>query len=181
MCLALTCPLLSPRRPDHPEARVVRSESDGSFTLTLSVPELERAFGKKFKSKTKYKKKRVQDAKHCTVSPLGLALLLLLHLVPLLTNNTPPRLSATSSPLTFSSSFCHSFIIFSFLQDVCAGQNLDSRKIHLSPVSCLDLLLLSRNRTSCAQPASPSLRQTQSWIAYRVWNSSEAPKGSTCH
>ncbi|XP_034394625.1 tropomodulin-1 isoform X1 [Cyclopterus lumpus] len=34
-------------------ARVVRSESDGSFTLTLSVPELERAFGKKFKSKTK--------------------------------------------------------------------------------------------------------------------------------
>lgn len=39
------------------EARVVRSESDGSFTLTLSVPELERAFGKKFKSKTKYKTK----------------------------------------------------------------------------------------------------------------------------
>nr|XP_046264533.1 tropomodulin-1 isoform X1 [Scatophagus argus]XP_046264540.1 tropomodulin-1 isoform X1 [Scatophagus argus] len=37
-------------------ARVIRSESDGSFTLTLSVPELERAFGKKFKSKTKYKK-----------------------------------------------------------------------------------------------------------------------------
>uniref|UniRef100_A0A3P9I8N8 Tropomodulin 1 n=2 Tax=Oryzias latipes TaxID=8090 RepID=A0A3P9I8N8_ORYLA len=34
-------------------ARVVRSESDGSFTLTLSVPELERAFGKKFKSRTK--------------------------------------------------------------------------------------------------------------------------------
>ncbi|XP_069023928.1 tropomodulin-1 isoform X2 [Embiotoca jacksoni] len=34
-------------------ARVVRSESDGSFTLTLSVPELQRAFGKKFKSKTK--------------------------------------------------------------------------------------------------------------------------------
>ena len=36
-------------------ARVIRSEvdSDGSFTLTLSVPELERAFGKKFKSKTK--------------------------------------------------------------------------------------------------------------------------------
>lgn len=40
------------------QARVVRSESDGSFTLTLSVPELERAFGKKFKSKTKYKKKK---------------------------------------------------------------------------------------------------------------------------
>lgn len=39
------------------EARVVRSESDGSFTLTLSVPELERAFGKKFKSKTKYRTK----------------------------------------------------------------------------------------------------------------------------
>ncbi|XP_061625350.1 tropomodulin-1 isoform X4 [Phyllopteryx taeniolatus] len=38
-------------------ARVVRSESDGSFTLTLSVPELERAFGKKFKSKTNEKKK----------------------------------------------------------------------------------------------------------------------------
>ncbi|XP_007567728.1 tropomodulin-1 isoform X1 [Poecilia latipinna] len=34
-------------------ARVVRSESDGSFTFTLSVPELERAFGKKFKCKTK--------------------------------------------------------------------------------------------------------------------------------
>ncbi|KAK1886005.1 Tropomodulin-1 [Dissostichus eleginoides] len=34
-------------------ARVVRSEADGSFTLTLSVPELEMAFGKKFKSKTK--------------------------------------------------------------------------------------------------------------------------------
>lgn len=42
------------------EARVVRSESDGSFTLTLSVPELERAFGKKFKSKTKYKTEREQ-------------------------------------------------------------------------------------------------------------------------
>lgn len=42
------------------EARVVRSESDGSFTLTLSVPELERAFGKKFKSKTKYRTKRGQ-------------------------------------------------------------------------------------------------------------------------
>ncbi|XP_051939511.1 tropomodulin-1 isoform X1 [Hippocampus zosterae] len=38
-------------------ARVVRSESDGSFTLTLSVPELERAFGKKFKSKTNKKEK----------------------------------------------------------------------------------------------------------------------------
>ncbi|XP_035023432.1 tropomodulin-1 isoform X3 [Hippoglossus stenolepis] len=38
-------------------ARVVRSESDGSFTLTLSVPELERAFGKKFKCKTNKKEK----------------------------------------------------------------------------------------------------------------------------
>ncbi|KAG7223680.1 hypothetical protein INR49_015405 [Caranx melampygus] len=38
-------------------ARVIRSESDGSFTLTLSVPELERAFGKKFKSKTNEKEK----------------------------------------------------------------------------------------------------------------------------
>ncbi|XP_076585832.1 tropomodulin-1 isoform X1 [Chaetodon auriga] len=38
-------------------ARVVRSESDGSFTLTLSVPELEMAFGKKFKSKTNKKEK----------------------------------------------------------------------------------------------------------------------------
>lgn len=40
-------------------ARVIRSDhhSDGSFTLTLSVPELERAFGKKFKPKlTKTKK-----------------------------------------------------------------------------------------------------------------------------
>ncbi|KAK0139559.1 Tropomodulin-1 [Merluccius polli] len=36
-------------------ARVVRCDpgTDGSFTLTLSVPELERAFGKKFKSHTK--------------------------------------------------------------------------------------------------------------------------------
>ncbi|KAL2098294.1 hypothetical protein ACEWY4_007501 [Coilia grayii] len=34
-------------------ARVIRSDSDGSFTLTLSVPELERAFGKKFKCKSK--------------------------------------------------------------------------------------------------------------------------------
>uniref|UniRef100_A0A1A7WQU8 Tropomodulin 1 n=3 Tax=Iconisemion striatum TaxID=60296 RepID=A0A1A7WQU8_9TELE len=40
-------------------ARVVRSESDGSFTFTLSVPELERAFGKKFKSKTK--KRRLEE------------------------------------------------------------------------------------------------------------------------
>uniref|UniRef100_A0A3P8YVF8 Tropomodulin 1 n=1 Tax=Esox lucius TaxID=8010 RepID=A0A3P8YVF8_ESOLU len=42
-------------------ARVVRSDhhSDGSFTLTLSVPELERAFGKKFKPKlTKPKTKK---------------------------------------------------------------------------------------------------------------------------
>ncbi|XP_034094450.1 tropomodulin-1 isoform X1 [Gymnodraco acuticeps] len=38
-------------------ARVVRSEADGSFTLTLSVPELEMAFGKKFKSKTNKKEK----------------------------------------------------------------------------------------------------------------------------
>ncbi|XP_047433597.1 tropomodulin-1 isoform X3 [Mugil cephalus] len=38
-------------------ARVVRSESDGSFTLTLSVPELERAFAKKFKPKTNKKEK----------------------------------------------------------------------------------------------------------------------------
>ncbi|KAM4750009.1 tropomodulin-1 isoform 1-T1 [Anableps anableps] len=38
-------------------ARVVRSESDGSFTFTLSVPELERAFGKKFKCKTNKKEK----------------------------------------------------------------------------------------------------------------------------
>lgn len=42
-------------------ARVIRSDhhSDGSFTLTLSVPELERAFGKKFKPKlTKPKTKK---------------------------------------------------------------------------------------------------------------------------
>ncbi|KAK7929332.1 hypothetical protein WMY93_005727 [Mugilogobius chulae] len=38
-------------------ARVVRSESDGSITFTLSVPELEKAFGKKFKSKTNKKEK----------------------------------------------------------------------------------------------------------------------------
>uniref|UniRef100_A0A3P9AEV6 Tropomodulin 1 n=2 Tax=Esox lucius TaxID=8010 RepID=A0A3P9AEV6_ESOLU len=46
-------------------ARVVRSDhhSDGSFTLTLSVPELERAFGKKFKPKlTKPKTKKVKAA-----------------------------------------------------------------------------------------------------------------------
>ncbi|XP_076151602.1 tropomodulin-1 isoform X1 [Alosa pseudoharengus] len=40
-------------------ARVVRSDSDGSFTLTLSVPELERAFGKTFKSKIR--KKRLEE------------------------------------------------------------------------------------------------------------------------
>lgn len=53
------------------EARVVRSESDGSFTLTLSVPELERAFGKKFKSKTKYKSKGEQllSLQHCSAGP----------------------------------------------------------------------------------------------------------------
>ena len=36
-------------------ARVVRCDpgTDGSFTLTLSVPELERALGKKFKPRTK--------------------------------------------------------------------------------------------------------------------------------
>ncbi|KAG7462022.1 hypothetical protein MATL_G00197550 [Megalops atlanticus] len=34
-------------------ARVIRSNSDGSVTLTLSVPELEKAFKKKFKSKSK--------------------------------------------------------------------------------------------------------------------------------
>ena len=36
-------------------ARVVRCDAgaDGSFTLTLSVPELERALGKKFKPRTK--------------------------------------------------------------------------------------------------------------------------------
>ncbi|XP_062372763.1 tropomodulin-1 isoform X1 [Sardina pilchardus] len=38
-------------------ARVIRSDSDGSFTLTLSVPELERAFGKKFKAKPRSNKK----------------------------------------------------------------------------------------------------------------------------
>ncbi|XP_041939298.1 tropomodulin-1 isoform X3 [Alosa sapidissima] len=38
-------------------ARVIRSDSDGSFTLTLSVPELERAFGKTFKSKSNKKEK----------------------------------------------------------------------------------------------------------------------------
>lgn len=55
------------------KARVVRSESDGSFTLTLSVPELERAFGKKFKSKTKYKKKRKKEVfTHCSISALSL-------------------------------------------------------------------------------------------------------------
>ncbi|KAJ8001015.1 hypothetical protein DPEC_G00186420 [Dallia pectoralis] len=46
-------------------ARLVRSDrnSDGSFTLTLSVPELERAFGKKFKPKlTKPKMKKVTAA-----------------------------------------------------------------------------------------------------------------------
>ncbi|KAL4640245.1 tropomodulin-1-like isoform X1 [Arapaima gigas] len=36
-------------------ARVTRSDSDGSFTLTLSVPELEKAFHKKFKPKAKSK------------------------------------------------------------------------------------------------------------------------------
>lgn len=56
------------------KARVVRSESDGSFTLTLSVPELERAFGKKFKSKTKYKKtqnnkKRAFHTQHFSAQP----------------------------------------------------------------------------------------------------------------
>lgn len=136
LCLCVFC-ILPSRRPDRPEARVVRSESDGSFTLTLSVPELERAFGKKFKSKTKYKKntKKDQDAKHCTVSPLGLALLLLLHLhpVPLLPTSAPPRFSATLSPLTFSSSFCHT--VFSFLQIVCAGQNFDSRYSVFRPSS----------------------------------------------
>ncbi|XP_041939087.1 tropomodulin-1 isoform X1 [Alosa sapidissima] len=40
-------------------ARVIRSDSDGSFTLTLSVPELERAFGKTFKSKIR--KKRLEE------------------------------------------------------------------------------------------------------------------------
>ncbi|KAJ8339840.1 hypothetical protein SKAU_G00344730 [Synaphobranchus kaupii] len=34
-------------------ARVTRCDSDGSFTLTLSVPELEKAFRKKFKTKSK--------------------------------------------------------------------------------------------------------------------------------
>ncbi|KAI1887782.1 hypothetical protein AGOR_G00193910 [Albula goreensis] len=34
-------------------ARLTRSDSDGSFTLTLSVPELEKAFRKKFKPKSK--------------------------------------------------------------------------------------------------------------------------------
>ncbi|XP_010889969.1 tropomodulin-1 isoform X1 [Esox lucius] len=46
-------------------ARVVRSDhhSDGSFTLTLSVPELERAFGKKFKPKlTKPKTNKEEKA-----------------------------------------------------------------------------------------------------------------------
>ncbi|KAJ8397840.1 hypothetical protein AAFF_G00435290 [Aldrovandia affinis] len=38
-------------------ARVVRSHSDGSFTLTLSVPKLEKAFKKKFKSKSNTKDK----------------------------------------------------------------------------------------------------------------------------
>ncbi|XP_062334871.1 tropomodulin-1 isoform X1 [Osmerus eperlanus] len=38
-------------------ARVIRSDSDGTFTLTLSVPELERAFGKKFKTKSNKKEK----------------------------------------------------------------------------------------------------------------------------
>ncbi|XP_055765777.1 tropomodulin-1 isoform X1 [Salvelinus fontinalis] len=44
-------------------ARVIRSDhhSDGSFTLTLSVPELERAFGKKFKPKLA-KTKKVKTA-----------------------------------------------------------------------------------------------------------------------
>ncbi|KPP74880.1 tropomodulin-1-like, partial [Scleropages formosus] len=38
---------------DH--ARVIRSDSDGSFTLTLSVPELEKAFRKRVKPKSKFK------------------------------------------------------------------------------------------------------------------------------
>lgn len=38
-------------------ARVVRSDSDGAITFTLSVPELERAFCKKFKFTTKPNKK----------------------------------------------------------------------------------------------------------------------------
>ncbi|XP_046901517.1 tropomodulin-1 isoform X1 [Hypomesus transpacificus] len=38
-------------------ARVIRSDSDSTFTLTLSVPELERAFGKKFKTKSNKKEK----------------------------------------------------------------------------------------------------------------------------
>lgn len=53
----------------HRKARVVRSESDGSFTLTLSVPELERAFGKKFKSKTKYKKTNRNNSKQRSALP----------------------------------------------------------------------------------------------------------------
>lgn len=64
------------------EARVVRSESDGSFTLTLSVPELERAFGKKFKSKTKYRTKGEQ-----LLALLGLFLLPTL-LVPVQTTRS---------------------------------------------------------------------------------------------
>ena len=53
------------------QARVVRSESDGSFTLTLSVPELERAFGKTFKSKTKYRKVRrgLHSLQHVSAQP----------------------------------------------------------------------------------------------------------------
>ncbi|XP_048826176.1 tropomodulin-1 isoform X1 [Brienomyrus brachyistius] len=38
-------------------ARVVRSDTDGSFTLTLSVPELEKHFKKKFKTKSKFNTK----------------------------------------------------------------------------------------------------------------------------
>ncbi|XP_048115929.1 tropomodulin-1 isoform X1 [Alosa alosa] len=55
-------------------ARVIRSDSDGSFTLTLSVPELERAFGKTFKSKSK--ERAEFPFKHSSQCSLFLLLLL---------------------------------------------------------------------------------------------------------
>lgn len=74
------------------EARVVRSESDGSFTLTLSVPELERAFGKKFKPKTKYKTKTQGSFWHCSTSALSAVSSCQRYLLPFQNVQLPPSL-----------------------------------------------------------------------------------------
>uniref|UniRef100_A0A674DHW2 Tropomodulin 1 n=2 Tax=Salmo trutta TaxID=8032 RepID=A0A674DHW2_SALTR len=78
-------------------ARVIRSDhhSDGSFTLTLSVPELERAFGKKFKPKlTKPKTKKVKIAVVSSSYLFDLLLPLFLEFYPQLPGvvpSIPPR------------------------------------------------------------------------------------------